>query len=76
MVLFHDTEPTDRPEGCNDMSWPGDDVKNVYWSLVEHMGKQGWAHEELPGKYGMGVLYKPPSVGPTPVDVPETSEAK
>ena len=49
MIVCHDIEP----EPTN---WVGEDVKQCYRELVE---KTGWRHEELPGKYGMGVLYKP-----------------
>lgn len=58
-VLFHDTDPCDKPEGCSDMSWPGDDVKNVFEELSAALVPQGWKSETLPGKYGLGVLRKP-----------------
>jgi Methyltransferase domain len=60
IALFHDIAPESRPSGCDDMSWPGDDVKSVYDQLCRELGEQGWMHEELPGRYGMGVLQKPP----------------
>jgi len=62
LLLLHDIAPESRPSGCNDMSWPGDDVKRVYEELCVVQAAQGWTHEELPGKYGMGVLKKPVSV--------------
>jgi predicted O-methyltransferase YrrM len=68
MVLFHDIAPEERPSGCSDMSWPGDDVKNVYTALCNSMVPLGWTHMELPGKYGLGVLKKPEAV---PVKLPK-----
>jgi hypothetical protein len=69
IVLFHDIDPEKRPSGCADMSWPGDDVKNVYNELCEALAPMGWTHEELPGRYGMGVLRKPPMVPPKQIEV-------
>lgn len=63
IILLHDIAPEEKPEGCHDMSWPGDDVKRVYKELCARL-PEGWTHEELPGKYGMGVLHKPPMVPP------------
>jgi len=71
MVLFHDIAPEEKPAGCSDMSWPGDDVKNVYTALCNSMVPLGWTHMELPGKYGMGVLKKPEAV---PAKLPELAE--
>lgn len=62
MVLFHDIAPEEKPSDCGDMSWPGDDVKEVYAALCNSMVKLGWTHMELPGRYGMGVLKKPEAV--------------
>jgi len=59
IVMLHDTEPETKPHDCIDMSWPGDDVKNVYAELCARMAAEGWTHEELPGRFGMGVLHKP-----------------
>jgi predicted O-methyltransferase YrrM len=59
MVLFHDIAPELRPAGCSDMSWPGDDVKNVFEEFAAALAPQGWTKEVLPGKYGMGILRKP-----------------
>ncbi len=59
MVLFHDIRPEEKPSGCTDMSWPSDDVKNVFEELSAALSPQGWGSEILPGRYGMGVLYKP-----------------
>jgi hypothetical protein len=70
MILLHDIAPEDRPSGCNDMSWPGDDVKRVYEELCARL-PEGWTHKELPGRYGMGVLRKPPMVPPPAIDRPE-----
>lgn len=58
-VLFHDISPEDKPSDCSDMSWPGDDVKNVFEELSAALVPQGWKSEKLLGKFGMGVLYKP-----------------
>ena len=71
IVLFHDIRPEDKPYGCTDMSWPGDDVKNVYEALCDTMSREGWTHEEPPGRYGLGVLRKPPAV---PATLPERVE--
>jgi hypothetical protein len=73
MILFHDIAPEERPHGCSDMSWPGDAVKDVYFELCEALAPMGWTHEEIPGKYGLGVLRKPPMVPPKPIVVPEES---
>ncbi len=59
MVLFHDVRPEEKPSGCTDMSWPSDDVKNVFEELSAALSPQGWGSEVIPGRYGMGVLYKP-----------------
>jgi predicted O-methyltransferase YrrM len=59
IILLHDIEPETRPSGCSDMSWPGDDVKNVYRETCDKWAEWGWTHEELPGKYGMGILRRP-----------------
>lgn len=71
MILFHDIAPEERPSGCRDMSWPGDAVKDVYNELCEALAPMGWTHEELPGRYGMGVLHKPPMVPPPAIEVTE-----
>jgi hypothetical protein len=68
-LVFHDTSPEPRPADCNDMGWPGDDVKSVYDDLCRNMAPLGWTHFDLPGKYGMGVLQRPqpdPAVTLTP----------
>ena len=77
LVLFHDTEPEIRPSGCGDSSWPGDDVKRVYAELCAALAPQGWTHYTIPGRYGLGVLQKPPMTPPAPIAVePETTEVK
>lgn len=67
-VLFHDIEPELKPTGCSDMSWPGDDVKNVFEELTKQLVPLGWTSEKLPGRYGLGVLRKPVAV-PIPAEV-------
>lgn len=57
-VLFHDIAPEPKPSGCSDLSWPTEDVRNVYNELCAALAPQGWTHEELPGRYGLGVLRK------------------
>jgi predicted O-methyltransferase YrrM len=59
MILFHDIAPEKVPDGCNDASWPGDDVRGVYEATCRGQATLGWTHEELPGRYGMGVLHRP-----------------
>jgi predicted O-methyltransferase YrrM len=68
MVLFHDIAPERAPDGCSDASWPGDAVRDVYEATCRGMATQGWTHEELPGRYGMGVLRRP-------AESPATKEA-
>jgi predicted O-methyltransferase YrrM len=60
MAMFHDISP--EPNSTNDPTWPGDDVKLVYDRLCVKLGEMGWTHEEIPGRYGMGVLKRPLSV--------------
>lgn len=61
LILFHDIAPEAKIPGADD-SWPGDDVKNVYRGICMQLASAGWTHEELPGRYGMGVLHKPAPV--------------
>jgi len=68
MILFHDIAPEKVTAGCGDSSWPGDDVKSVYEATCRGMAAQGWTHEEIPGRYGLGVLRRP-------VESPATKEA-
>ena len=77
LILFHDILPEVRPSECGDSSWPGDDVKRVYAELCAALAPQGWAHFTVPGRYGLGVLQKPPMTPPAPIAAePETTEAK
>jgi hypothetical protein len=61
-VLFHDIAPEDKPSGCADYSWPGDDVKNVFEEFAAALAPMGWRKEIIPGRYGMGILWKPVAV--------------
>ena len=76
LVLFHDICPEIRPSECGDSSWPGDDVKNVYAELCAALAPQGWTHYTVPGRFGLGVLQKPPMTPPAPILIPESVEAK
>jgi Methyltransferase domain len=76
-LVFHDTSPEPRPADCNDMGWPGDDVKSVYDNLCRNMAPLGWTHFDLPGKYGMGVLQRPqPDPAVTLAPRPEDCQAQ
>lgn len=56
LILFHDIRPEPNPGNVPD--WPDDSVRRFYESLCA----AGWEHEELPGRYGMGVLRVPSRV--------------
>lgn len=55
LILFHDINPTKRPDGCNDPSWPSDDVRHCYEQVI---ARTGWQHEEMLDHPGLGIITK------------------
>jgi predicted O-methyltransferase YrrM len=57
MMLVHDIAP--EPGTTDEMiaqGWPGEDVRAAYHRLIV---RSGFPHFELPGRFGLGVIYVP-----------------